>query len=157
MSVTCSNGMVEAVSCFLHASPPICVLLFFIFSKKSLPFFKGTVLKFNKTSASGGEGYANIDPNKGGNVEGALYTIPDSDIIKLDRFEGYPLHYDRVLMQVQLEGDQVVEATVYVAQPSKVKEGLRPTRKYINHLLAGRDILSPSYYRKLEGLKTLQS
>ncbi|OLD05473.1 MAG: hypothetical protein AUJ07_01495 [Crenarchaeota archaeon 13_1_40CM_3_53_5] len=60
-------------------------------------------------------------------------------------------------MQVQLEGDQVVEATVYVAQPSKVKEGLRPTRKYINHLLAGRDILSPSYYRKLEGLKTLQS
>lgn len=58
-------------------------------------------LEFNKVSSRGPkEGYANIVPDKAGAVEGVLYDIIDSDLLKLDEHEGYPVHYDRIMLSV---------------------------------------------------------
>lgn len=114
-------------------------------------------LKFNKlASRNPKEGYANIFPDRTGVVEGVLYNISDSDIATLDRYEGYPDHYDRINVMVQLDDVHEVEAIAYIAQANKVREGLKPSRDYLNYLLAAKDILSEPYYRRLESLETLE-
>lgn len=126
------------------------------FSQRIHAVLSGYILKFNKVATGNPkEGYANIVPDEKGVVEGALYYISDSDLSKLDRYEGYPTHYERVKVKVQLDDGREVEAVTYVAQPDKVREGLRPSRGYLDHLLAARDILPKSYYRKLESWETL--
>jgi len=37
----------------------------------------------------------------------------------------------------------------------KVGEGLRPTREYLGHLLAGKDLLPAAYWEKLKETPTL--
>ncbi|MCY1549344.1 hypothetical protein D9M68_855070 [compost metagenome] len=39
----------------------------------------------------------------------------------------------------------VQPAWVYIANPAMREPGLSPTRSYLEHLLAGREFLSPSY------------
>jgi hypothetical protein len=38
---------------------------------------------------------------------------------------------------------------MYVALPAVVAGGLRPPRWYLDHLLAGRDLLTPTYHARL--------
>jgi gamma-glutamylcyclotransferase (GGCT)/AIG2-like uncharacterized protein YtfP len=120
------------------------------FSLRKHATLKGFILKFNKvSSANPNEGYANIVIDKNGTVEGVLYEILDSDLSKLDLFEGYPKHYNRIKIKIKLDNGQEVESVVYIAQPDKVKDGLKPTKKYLDHLLSAKDILTESYYKKL--------
>ncbi len=117
---------------------------------------EGYVLRFNKqASRNPDEGYANVVPDPQGTVEGVLYEISESDMAELDGHEGYPDHYDKQSLTVKLEEDTEVEAIVYVARPVQVRDGLRPTREYLDHLLAARDLLSDSYYEYLESIATL--
>jgi len=126
------------------------------YSQRVHAILKRHSLAFNKVaSRNPSEGKANVVPDEEGIVEGALYEIRDSDLSKLDKHEGYPDHYDRLKMKVQLNEGQEEEAVLYVAQPYRTKEGLRPARGYLNHLLAGRDILSEPYYRRLSSWQTL--
>jgi len=113
-------------------------------------------LQFNKiASANPMEGKANIISNAKDFVEGVLYDIEFSDIEKLDLVEGYPIHYYRTAVPVKLDDGTEVEAFTYIAQPNMVRDGLKPTKKYLNHLLAAKDILSKDYYQKLESWPTL--
>jgi hypothetical protein len=48
---------------------------------------------------------------------------------------------------------EAVEAITYVAL--LVADGLRPTRDYLGHLLAGRDLLPADYFRRLSETLTL--
>jgi cation transport regulator ChaC len=126
------------------------------FSQRRHAILKGYALKFNKVSSNNPrEGYANIVQKKDEIVEGVLYEIPESDLSKLDRAEGYPTHYQKMSVLVKLDDDTEVWAVTYVAQPSKLREGLKPTREYLNHLLAAQDILSESYVEKLRSVETL--
>lgn len=126
------------------------------FSQRIHAILKGYSLRFNKmTSRNLKEGYANIIPDKKGIVEGVLYNISDSDLSKLDEYEGYPNHYDRIKVKVQLDDGEEVETVTYIAQSNKVREGLKPSRAYLNYLLAAKDILSESYYRILESWETM--
>ncbi|MFQ5957675.1 MAG: gamma-glutamylcyclotransferase family protein [Candidatus Brocadiales bacterium] len=127
------------------------------FTQRMRAFLKGFELRFNKMSSNDpeNEGYANVVPDEKGIVEGVLYDILDSDLPKLDIREGYPEHYDRVNLKIESHNYKEQEAVIYIAQPDKVKEGLRPTKDYLNHLLAAKDILSESYYRRLECWETL--
>lgn len=111
-------------------------------------------LVFNKKANGGNFTYANIIESKNDYVEGALYEFPDNEIIHLDNAEGYPNHYDRLLVEVtDLENSQI-EATTYIANKDKIVIGLKPTREYLNHLLAGRDILTDGYYAQLSTTET---
>jgi cation transport regulator ChaC len=126
------------------------------FSERVHAILKGYSLKFNKiTSDNPKKGYANIVPDKNGIVEGVLYEIVDSDLSKLDSCEGYPQHYKRVNVKVQLDDGKGIEAVTYIAQPDKVKEGLKPSKGYLAHLLAAKDLLSEQYYKKLEACETI--
>ena len=126
------------------------------FSGRKRAILEGWRLEFNKVaSRNPEEGYANIVEDEKGVVEGVLYEIPDPDIYKLDKYEGYPDHYIRIGVTVKLENGREVEAVTYVARGDKVRSGLRPSREYIRHLLRGSDLLSEEYREKLKSWKTL--
>jgi gamma-glutamylcyclotransferase len=126
------------------------------FSKRVHSVLKNYSLKFNKVAShSSKKGYANIVPEKNGVVEGVLYDVSDSDLPKLDRYEGHPDHYDRIDAKVQLDNKREVEAVTYIAQSDKVREGLIPSKNYLDHLLAASDVLSKSYLDKLKSQETL--
>jgi len=125
------------------------------FSKREHAILEGWRLDFNKVSSRNPEeGYANIVKSENNIVEGVLYEIPDSDLKTLDRYEGYPSHYGRIKIIVIMDNGEKVEAVTYVAKPDKVKDGLKPSREYLCHLLKGCDLLSEEYCKKLREWKT---
>ena len=126
------------------------------FSRRQRAVLEGYRLVFNKRSSRNPrEGYANIVKDEDGVVEGILYEIADGDIKKLDRYEGYPQHYERQKVKVRRHSGGVVEAVVYIARQEMTAEGLKPTREHLNHLLKGCDLLSKEYCEKLRNTPTL--
>jgi len=126
------------------------------FLKREHAILEGWRLEFNKVSSRNpDEGYANIVKDENSVVEGILYEINDSDLKILDRYEGYPNHYERIKVVVRMANGENVEAVTYIAKPDKVKDGLKPSREYLNHLLKGCDLLSEEYCRKLRRWETL--
>lgn len=121
--------------------------------------FAGTLygyrLSFNKSAAGDEEGFANIEPAEPESwVEGVVYETDTDQLLKLDRYEGVPAHYYHATVTVRILNKngvfEEVAAVAYVAQPSKTKAGLKPSRDYLNHLLAGKAYLSSEYYAMLE-------
>lgn len=127
------------------------------FKQRRKGILRGYCLVFNKIATGfPGAGYANIVPDESGLVEGILYEVEKDDIEnKLDRYEGYPVHYKTYEMKVELEDGTEVDATVYVASEEYVAEGLMPTRDYLDHLLKGSDLLSEDYRAWLANHQTI--
>ncbi len=126
------------------------------FSQRVHAVLKGYTLAFNKVASDDPrEGKANIVPKIDGIVEGVLYEIPESDLPKLNIHEGFPRHYYHKTVTVQTDSDASFNSLTYVAQPDKIREGLKPTREYLGHLIAAQDILTKTYIKKLESLETL--
>lgn len=117
----------------------------------------GYELCFNKRAHDRpGTAYANIRHCRASVVEGVLYRLQAADeIFKMDPFEGTPVLYSRERMPV-LTARGVLPGWVYVANPAWRSEGLRPTRAYLEHLLAGREFLSDSYWRALVSTRVLE-
>lgn len=116
---------------------------------------RGYCLKFNKVSSIGsGHGCANIVADENGIVEGVVYKITVQGLYNLDKVEGYPVHYNRVRLIIDLDGSQETVKT-YIAQPDKTKEGLRPSKSYMEHLLRAKDYMSGEYYGYLQNIKTI--
>ena len=114
----------------------------------------GYRLEFNKISSRNpGTGSANIVPDENGVVEGIVYRITVDGLYNLDRFEGYPDNYGRIRLTLDLEGSRETIKT-YSAMPDKIKEGLRPLKSYLEHLLRARDDLTPEYYEYLKNIET---
>ena len=125
------------------------------FLKREHAILKGWRLTFNKTaSRNPREGYANIEKDEKSVVEGILYLINEEGLKRLDVYEGYPTHYTRIKVKVNV-GDKKGEAIVYIAQPDKTREGLKPSKSYLRLLLGGCDLLSPKYCKKLKSWETL--
>ncbi len=94
-----------------------------------------------------GAGAGNIIATPGGVVYGILNEMPDAGLAVLDVWEGVARgHYERRLLPVVCtDTGATVEAVAYVAL--KVGKGLKPTREYLGHFLAGGDLL-PTDYRE---------
>ncbi|RPF49470.1 cation transport regulator ChaC [Thermodesulfitimonas autotrophica] len=114
-------------------------------------------LEFNKASKNiPAVGFANIVPCLGKIVEGVLYLLSEEELQELDRYEGVSHHYKRHQVSVERrDTGEVVAAVTYVANPNKVRDGLKPTREYIGYLLSGADYLSEEYVRRLRAVETL--
>ena len=123
------------------------------FTSRQFSKLDGYKLVFNKKSDKQGM-VSNIEQSISDFVEGALYEFPDTDISKLDKAEGYPNHYDRMEVTVVTKDGSQTVATTYIAKQDKIVNGLNPTKKYLNHLLAGQDILTKEYFDKLSKTKT---
>lgn len=110
----------------------------------------GYELCFNKRAHDrAGTAYANIRHRQGAVVEGVIYRLDGADeIFKMDPFEGTPVLYSRERMPI-LTSQGVLPGWVYIANPAWRSEGLRPTRAYLEHLLAGRDYLSQGYWQTI--------
>jgi hypothetical protein len=91
----------------------------------------GFQLRFNK-QASGKEGvaYANIGFSPVSHVEGNPYRY-GRDVFQLSSAKG------------------VISAWVYVANKALLKDGLLPEKRYMDHLLGGKEWHSDSYYQWL--------
>lgn len=96
-----------------------------------------------------GIGFANINEDATGTVEGLVYEIVDEHLERLDESERYPDHYTRIAVTVETESG-LQECETYQAQPDEIADGLVPSRNYLNHILAGRDFLSKQYYEALD-------
>jgi gamma-glutamylcyclotransferase len=113
-------------------------------------------LRFNKRSVKyPGTAAANVMVSAKGVTEGVLYRLVEPvQIEMMDPYEGYPVRYTRIALPIVTKAG-VVEAWVYIANEDHVTEGLVPARWYLNHLLAGRDYLSASYFETLCQTKCL--
>ena len=113
-------------------------------------------LAFNKRGRTPvGAGAGNIVLAPGAVVHGTLNLLPAKGFEVLDRYAGVAWgHYERRIVPV-LRGDTgvTIEAITYVALLTG--EDLRPTRDYLGHLLAGRDLLPADYFRQLSETPTL--
>lgn len=115
----------------------------------------GWRLAFNKQGRVPGTGAGNIMLASGEAVHGTLNLLPAKGFEVLDRYEGVAGgHYQRRIVPV-VRGDTgvPVEAITYVALLTA--EDLRPTRAYLDHLLAGRDLLPADYFRRLSETLTV--
>lgn len=116
----------------------------------------GWRLAFNKRARSPvGAGAGNIVPADGKTVFGTLNAVPPAGLDVLDHWEGVAGgHYERrTVPVVRIDTGQTVEAITYVAL--LVGEDLRPTREYLAHLLAGRDVLPADYHALLAATPTV--
>lgn len=116
---------------------------------------EGWQLAFDKRArAPAGAAAANIVPAPGQVVHGTLNAMPPAGLDVLDVWEGVAGgHYERrTLPVVRADDGRIVEAVVYVALLTA--PGLRPTRAYLAHLLAGRDLLPADYWERLRATPT---
>ena len=94
-------------------------------------------------------GHANLTFDRTSRAEGVLYRLRDAhEIDRMDPFEAAPVNYSRDVVVVESEGARVA-AWTYFANAAVIRPGLRPERSYLDHLLAGRDYLSPQYFEWL--------
>lgn len=125
------------------------------YRQREKAILKDYTLLFNKESFNQyGETYANIQSKKGSILEGILYSIDDRGLGILDKFEGAPIHYKRQKVQVITTNNETIEAIVYIANKEYIGKG-KPTKEYLNHLLAGKDLLTEDYFIKLQAVKTI--
>ena len=103
-----------------------------------------------------GCGSANIRPEKNSVVHGVLYTLEEGGLDKLDVFEMVARGcYRRERVTVETLKGEKIEATTYTVTDEFYKEGLVPRRDYLDHCLAGKDVLPPDYYAFLESFRNI--
>ena len=127
------------------------------FTSRSRGTLNGYRLHFNKKALRerlpDDIGFANINDDPSGTVEGVVYDIVDEHLPRLDESERYPDHYIRISVMVETE-DGMTECQTYQAKSDKIADGLVPSRNYLNHILAARDFLSRQYFDALDQSQT---
>ncbi len=110
----------------------------------------GFRLQFDKTSRKHPDvGHANLVYAPDSFVEGVLYWLESpGEIAKMDPFESAPVNYSREVVQVVAASGSITTWT-YFANPAVRREGLKPPRSYLEHLLAGEPFLSSGYLDRL--------
>lgn len=118
---------------------------------------EGYEFKINKLAMNGEHVYANIVPSPYGYVYRVLYKITDRvEEEYLNIREGYPRHYGKEMVTVNVEDKEYVDVLVYTAQPSYTCSGSRPTtQKYGDELKQGAVVL-PEPYRTVVFLHAIE-
>ena len=117
---------------------------------------EGWRLAFNKPwSRFAGAGVANIVPDPSSATPGSLNEMPPEGLDVLDLFEGVAGgHYARRRVTVKLASGARVEAVTYVAEAG-LRDGLAPARAYLDHLLAGADLLPDDHLARLRAIRCI--
>ncbi|MFC2008212.1 gamma-glutamylcyclotransferase family protein [Chloroflexota bacterium] len=80
-------------------------------------------------------GVASIKPFRGERVRGAIYEVSDTDLKRLDKYEGYPNEYNRANVTVVDEDSEAVEAVTYIK--IRQSEETPPSQQYLAILKQG--------------------
>lgn len=112
---------------------------------------KGYALVFNKVNiAISGAGFANVEPKENSQVEGLVYELNKEELEIIDKYEGVKSgHYYRAELNIEFQSGETKKCAVYLACPGKIRNGLKPSRKYLETILEAKDYLSPEYFQKL--------
>ena len=99
----------------------------------------GWRLRFNVQHFFRNEGgVGNIEPSPlpDDRVLGVLYDCPDTALAPLDATEACGHGYDRILVDVDADGEQV-PAFTYIGTPAFINDDCLPSRRYLNLLIDG--------------------
>ena len=116
------------------------------FTSRESAVLRGYRFVFNTNWKDDGFDYANITPDEGSAVHGALYICQKGSMCKMDHehiHEGNRFH--RVIVKVEKRNGEVVDAIAYKANKECVKGGLKPSEIYLNEILEGEDLLPKEY------------
>jgi len=61
--------------------------------------------------------HADIEEEEWSVVEGVLWEVTGNHVFQLDAYEGYPRYYTRLIVTVEVEGGERVEAFAYKMMP----------------------------------------
>jgi gamma-glutamylcyclotransferase len=93
-------------------------------------------LRFDLPVGPGERGVANVAPEPGDHVWGALYQLTGEDAQRLDRTEGVGQGaYLRLAVSVRTRDERVIEAFTYRSE--RGQPGRKPSRRYMGLLLTG--------------------
>lgn len=97
----------------------------------------GYRLVWNHFSKTRGGGVANIEPADA-ELPGVALKVDGKTLSALDRKEGYPSRYGRLLARAVLGSGTHIQAWAYVVQPEHLREGIvLPSRHYKRILVRG--------------------
>ena len=126
------------------------------FTKTQKGILKDWKLVFNKINRRlKGAGFANIVPESNFFVEGIIFEVNEITIDVLDRYEGSPNAYHKKIIPVETNDNKSINCIVYIANHSKTNNSLKPEKKYLDHLLKGKEFLSENYFSDLQKFETI--
>ena len=126
------------------------------FTKTQKGILKDWKLVFNKINRRlNGAGFANIVPESNSSVEGIIFEVNEITIDLLDNYEGSPNAYHKKIMSVETSNGESINCILYIANHSKTSNSLKPEKKYLNHLLKGKEFLSENYFFDLKNYETI--
>ncbi len=110
-------------------------------------------LAFTRYSTKRKGGVADIVPEEGAEVWGALYDVDDAGMAALDEFEGVPRAYRREMVTVFDDAGVEREAHTYMANRTGI---FAPSRNYLGLIVQGgrEHELPEEYVVALEQLRT---
>jgi len=112
------------------------------------------VLRFTQPGFYNQHGYASADAATGHSVYGRIYQILASDARRMDYFEG-----EAVLKVHEKVYRQIDGCEFYYYRTTRVFEGLKPTREYLDYLLnayATMDQVPQSYIERIAATEILE-
>jgi gamma-glutamylcyclotransferase len=91
-------------------------------------------------------GCADVIPSEGNGVHGLVYELNDADAARMDEFEGVPIHYRRIPVEVFLNEKKMEAFTYEVVNKT---EGLIPSADYLGLLKSAAESFQfPLKYRE---------
>jgi gamma-glutamylcyclotransferase len=87
-------------------------------------------LVFDGHSRLWGGAVANVVPAASARVHGLVYRLEHADLVALDRYEGHPHSYTRVVKAVLVHPETVHEVAVYLRPLGKFAVGSPPDSYY---------------------------
>ncbi|MFZ3373651.1 MAG: gamma-glutamylcyclotransferase family protein [Desulfitobacteriaceae bacterium] len=106
----------------------------------------GYVFRLNKLASDHLHAYANIQKQGNSSLYGYLYEISDKAEQYLDRREGYPDHYTKKSVSVDIDGTEYKKVIVYVAKSDRICPVQLPIKAvYYQELVRGSEQLPESY------------
>jgi len=126
------------------------------FYKRIPAMIRGKKLVFNKKSRQNPElGYPSFIDVEGSILYGALYEVTMNGIYSLDSYEMYPHYYRRIMLEIETTKGEIIEAWVYIANPAKISENLKPSKDYLKWMILSDDILPDELIEELKSLETV--
>ena len=80
-------------------------------------------------------GTASIKPMRGERLLGGIYQITESDLKRLDRYEGCPQEHDRINVIVNTEVGEPLDVFTYIRK--RQPEETKPSAKYLKIIQQG--------------------
>jgi len=106
----------------------------------------GYVFRLNKLASDQFHAYANIQKQRNKSLYGYLYEISDTAEQYLDKREGYPDHYTKRNVTVDIDGTEYKKVIAYVAKSDRTCPVQLPIKAaYYHELVRGSEQLPESY------------